>query len=170
MVRPSKHVLVALLTVAVIAAAQSATEERESAQETQVRGYWVDPSTELMWAGKDNGRDLSWQKAMKYCQDMRLAGYSDWKLATIDELEGIYDPTAEAPGISIRTGQHLKFHVKGNLFLTGDQWSSTRINDDRGRPNGFAWRFDFNNGVRFPYDHLGYSRLKRALCVRQSGQ
>ena len=36
-----------------------------------MRGYWVDPSTSLMWAGKDNGKDVSWNKAMKYCRDLR---------------------------------------------------------------------------------------------------
>jgi hypothetical protein len=28
---------------------------------------------------------------MKHCPDLRLAGYSDWRLATLGELEGIYD-------------------------------------------------------------------------------
>ena len=160
-----------LFTFAVCACAQLSPQGREVKQQAEVREYWVDPSTGLMWAGKDNGKDVTWPEANKYCHDMRLAGYSDWRLATIDELQGIYDPAAEALGrVSSQTGRPLRFHVKGNLFLTGDQWSSTRRNDDRGRPIGFAWRFDFNNGVRFGYDHLGYSRLKRALCVRQSGE
>jgi hypothetical protein len=53
------------------------TAHMGQAQETQVRGYWVDPSTGLMWAGRDNGKDVNWHKAMKYCRDLRLAGYSD---------------------------------------------------------------------------------------------
>ena len=154
-----------------IADAQSSTQDRWLERDTQVRGYWIDPSTGLMWAGKDNnGKDVSWQKAMKYCRDLRLAGYSDWRLATIDELQGIYDESAEAPGLA---GKHndvaTTWHVKGNLFLTGLQWSSTRENDDRGHPSGYAWRFDFNNGRRFK-DQLGYFTFKRALCVRRSGE
>ena len=135
-----------------------------------MRGYWTDPSTRLMWARKDNGRDVNWRKATNYCRDLRLAGYSDWRLATIDELQGIYDPPAKAPGLA---GKHndeaFTFHVKGNLFLTGNQWSSSQRSDDRGHPNGYAWRFDFNNGDRFS-DPLGYHSNKHALCVRRSGQ
>jgi hypothetical protein len=62
-----------------------------------VRGYWIDPATGLMWAGKDNGKDVYWRKARKYCRNLRLGGYSDWRLATIEELQGIYDKNANAP-------------------------------------------------------------------------
>src|ERR1700730_16317795 len=64
-----------------------AQEDRGQAQGTPVRGYWVHPSTGLMWAGKDNGGDVNWHKAMKHCRNLRLAGYSDWRLATLGELE-----------------------------------------------------------------------------------
>ncbi len=70
---------------------------------SQARGYWIDPSTGLMWAGKDNGKNVNWRKAVKYCRDLRLAEYSDWRLATIDELQGIYDYSAKAPGLA---GKH----------------------------------------------------------------
>ena len=49
-----------------------------------------------MWAGRDNGKDVSWYKAIKYCRNLRLAGYSDWRLATLGDLEGIYDKNANA--------------------------------------------------------------------------
>src|ERR1700678_3020039 len=62
-------------------------------QETQARGYWVDSSTGLMWSAKDNGeKDLNWHQAMKYCSNLRLAGYSDWRLGELDEMQAIYDP------------------------------------------------------------------------------
>jgi hypothetical protein len=60
--------------------------------------------------------------------------------------------------------------VKGNLFLTGYQWSSERRNDDRGNPSGYAWFFDFNDGKSnnqpsgFPYS----PSFMRELCVRGS--
>ena len=38
------------------------------------------------------------------------------------------------------------WHVKGNLFLTGNEWSSECVNDDRGHPSGYARYFDFNEG------------------------
>ena len=43
-------------------------------------------------------------------------------------------------------GSSFTYHVKGNLFLTGDEWSSERRNDDRGHPSAYAWYFDFNEG------------------------
>jgi hypothetical protein len=133
-----------------------------------MRDYWTDPSTGLMWAGRDNGNDVNWKKAMKYCRDLRLAGYRDWRLAVIGELDGIYDKDADAPG---RDGQGAStWHIKGNLFLTGNQWSSTRLYDDRGHPAGYAWRFDFNQGRAFGGDELSFHSFKRALCVRGSGK
>jgi hypothetical protein len=170
-------ILVILLSVtAMIAGAQSPTNDRGPEQETQVRGYWSDPSTGLMWAGKDNGKDVSWKKAMKYCRDLRLAGYSDWKLATLAELEGIYDKSANAPGLARlggpAKGSDCTWHVKGNLFLTGNQWSSNQILDDRGHPSGYVSYFDFNEGrpsddpTGFPYPFTN----RRALCVRGFGK
>jgi hypothetical protein len=122
-----------------------------------------------MWAGKDNGTDVNWRTATKYCRDLRFGGFSNWRLATIDELQGIYDSTAQAPG---RGGRHaevpLTFHIKGSLFLTGDPWSSTQRSDDRGRLIGFGWFFDFLN-VRSRADPTDHVSSKRALCVRPSG-
>jgi hypothetical protein len=133
-------------------------------------GFWVDPSTGLMWAGKDNGKDVRWSNAIKYCRDLQLAGYSDWRLATIDELQGIYDKSVNAPGLAGKHGDEpFTRHVKGNLFLTGNQWSAPQIVGDRGRPSGYAWRFEFNEGRRFGGDEVWFHTNKRALCMRQSG-
>jgi hypothetical protein len=159
---------VVLILLSMIAGAQSPTNDRGVMQETQVRGYWTDPFTGLMWSGKDNGKDVNWNNAMKYCRDLRLAGYSDWRLASLGELKGIYDKNANAPG---QDGQGAStWHVKGNLFLTGNQWSSTRIPDDRGHPSGYAYRFDFNEGQAFDGDELSFHTFKRALCLRRSGE
>jgi hypothetical protein len=161
-----------LLSVAAIqASSQSAPEEGKGVQETQKRGYWIDPSTGLTWAGKDNGKDVSWKKAMTYCRNLRLAGYSDWRLANMAELQGVFDPTANAPGQAgpRKEPRDFTFHVKGDLFLTGNQWSSNYRMDDRGRPIGYAYYFDFNSG-KPDDDQGGYSTGKRALCVRDSGK
>ena len=163
-------VLIPLAVVGLISGAQS-SESPAPNQETQMRGYWVDPSTGLMWAGKDNGKDVSWKNAMKYCRDLRLAGYADWRLATIGELEGIYDRSSNAPGrAGPGAGGTFSFHVKGDLFLTGNQWSSSQLLDDRGHPSGYASRFDFNEGRVFNGDELSFRTNKRALCVRRAGE
>jgi hypothetical protein len=169
-------ILISLPFAAVAASAQNSKPDQGAGSETQTRGYWIDPSTGLMWAGKDNGRDVSWKKAMNYCRDLRLAGYSDWRLANIGELQGIFDKNAESPGENPKSKWHdaepMTFHLKGNLFLTGNQWSSSQRMDDRGHPSGYVWYFNFNEGrpdndpTGWPYGFV----LMRALCVRGSGK
>ena len=160
-------IAVLLLSVAALkGGAQSAPESRP--QETLAGGVWTDASTGLMWAGKDNGKDVTWKNAVRYCRDLRLAGYSDWRLASLGELEGIYDKEANAPGLMGPSGKGsaATWHVKGSLFLTGNQWSSTQLGDDRGHPSGWASRFDFNEGRVFNGDEITFYTNKRALCVR----
>jgi hypothetical protein len=163
--------ILAVTTVAAVA--QSPAVDSTSAKQTQLRGYWADPSTKLRWAGKDNGKDVSWKGAVKYCRNLRLAGYLGWRLATLSELEGIYNKNANAPGLARlggpAKGSDFTWHVKGNLFLTGNQWSSSQRLDDRGHPSGYAWRFDFNEGQTFDGDEVTFHTNKRALCVRGPG-
>src|SRR4029077_9959319 len=128
-----------LSAAAIQASAQSAPEGQSRAQDSQIRDYWIDPSTGLMWSGKDNGKDVSWNKAMKYCRDLRLAGYSDWRLATIEELQDIYDANLETPGLAgPGKGRAFTWHVRGGLLLSGVEWSSSRNHDEHGNPSGSA--------------------------------
>src|SRR5215208_5131254 len=99
MISPARAALFLLPVVAILSTAQSPTANPNQAQQARERDYWIDPSTRLMWAGKDNGKDVSWKKAVKYCRDLRLAGYSDWRLASLPALEGIYDESLEAAGL-----------------------------------------------------------------------
>ena len=172
---PTKVVLILLSVVAIGASAQSTPKIQSGAKDTQVRGYWTDPATDLMWAGKDNRKDANWHQAVGYCRELHLAGYSDWRLPTIDELEEIYHKSAESPGENPPSHWHgpqrMSYNVKGSLFLTGDEWSSTKRIDDQGRLSGFALYFDFLNGRPDDEDagrFTGYNAkaAKRALCVR----
>jgi Protein of unknown function (DUF1566) len=164
-----KAAVVLLSFLTAVAAANAQSSSHASNPENEVREYWIDLSTGLMWAAKDNGKDVSRKDAVRYCRTLRLAGYSDWRLATLNELKTIYDRNANAPGLADK-GSEFPYHVKGNLFLTGDEWSSERLYDDRGHPSGYDWYFDFNEGISkndpsgFPYPRS----LLRALCVRAS--
>jgi len=145
------------------------------AQETQTRGYWFDPTTGLMWAAKDNGKDVNWHDADKYCRKLRVAGYSDWRLASLTELKAIFDRNAAANGLygAGSKKQVYVWHVRGDLFLTGlQEWSSTQRVDDHGVAHGLVWYFDFSRGIQFAEDGTRFSGRfanygLRALCVRQ---
>jgi hypothetical protein len=146
-------------------------EEQKLTAETQARGYWADPSTGLMWAAKDNGKDVTWRQAVKYCHSLRLATFSDWRLATLDELASLVDQkssTSERAGnmeiIEISIGRH----VKGGLALTGDPWSSNRNLDRFGHPYGDAYFFDFKTS-KPSFDLQDFRNTKYALCVRHPG-
>jgi hypothetical protein len=154
---------------AIILAFQS--PERAAAQDDQMRGIWVDPVTRLMWAAKDNGKDVSWRKAMKYCHGLRLDGHSDWRLANVVELQGIYDKTVEAHGLagSTKNSRAFTWHVKGNLFLTGEEWGGHQVTG-RMPLESYEYHFDFNEG-KSDRDPSGWpypSEDMRALCVRGS--
>lgn len=162
-------VFILFIVITVFAKAQSSLQGQNSAQETLERGYWIDPSTKLMWTAKDNGYDITWGKAMKFCRDLRLDAHSDWRLPTIDELQGIYDGSGyDAPKPANGMEWVLAGKPKGGLLLTGAlEWSSSRVLDDRGHRTGYAWQFDFPHGRRW-HEPLGYYGSKRALCVRDS--
>jgi len=129
-------------------------EARDKAARELAAVAWIDPATGLMWTKKDNGSNVTWQQAMDYCRNLQLAGHSDWRLPTIDELQGIYDPNANVDG----------WHVKGNLQLSAWHWSSSQ-----GTASGEAWAFAFNDEKRAS-GRLGNSSYLRALCVRRSGE
>ena len=57
-------------------------------------GTVMDTRTKLMWAANDNGSKVNWVDATAYCADFRAGGYTDWRMPTLDELEGLYDEEA----------------------------------------------------------------------------
>ena len=119
---------------------------------------WTDPDTGLTWAKADNGSDVNWNQANSYCSNLRQGGYSDWRLPTIEEMQGIYDPSVDVPGQS--NGNAYTWHVKGNLKVSGFPWSSSHKNGVQ------AWLYAFNIGKQLSF-RLSDSDRDRALCVRR---
>ena len=167
---PAKLVVAILCIVRTPASAQFSTTAPSVAQETRARGYWMDPSTGLMWAARDSGKRMGWHKATKYCRNLRLAGYSDWRLPSIDELHGLVNLGAYA---TEHIGSKDIFHwngdlqVNGGLLLSGDrQWSSTPVNPAVKHPSKF-WEFNFREGrTREGFEDLLEGDTMHALCVR----
>lgn len=60
-------------------------------------GTVTDTQTGLMWAAKDNGRDIDWADARVYCMDYSGGGHTDWRMPTQYELAGLYDREESGP-------------------------------------------------------------------------
>lgn len=129
---------------------------------SDLAAFWTDPATGLLWAKTDNGSDVNRNQANAYCANLQFGGKSGWRLPTVDELQGIYDPSVNISS-PWPNGQTVTWHVKGNLHLSGWIWSSSQANASS------AWCYDYIHGVRGSF-LLDYSSFQRALCVRRSGE
>jgi len=56
-------------------------------------GTVTDAATELMWQQADSGAGMNWEDALAYAEDLTLAGYDDWRLPSVKELQSIVDYT-----------------------------------------------------------------------------
>ena len=67
-------------------------EEAKGTERFQAVGKNIvyDSQTELMWAVRDNGKDVDWYDADNYCKDFEAGGYSDWRLPDVKELATLY--------------------------------------------------------------------------------
>lgn len=52
-------------------------------------GTISDIYTGLMWQKEDDGKERTYDEAILYCIELRIAGYSDWRLSTLEELLSI---------------------------------------------------------------------------------
>ena len=80
-------------------------------------GTISDLATGLMWQKSDDGKGRNWEEALKYAEDMTLAGYGDWRLPNQKELHSIVD-YGFIPAI------HPIFHIEDPK---GWFWTSTSI-------------------------------------------
>jgi hypothetical protein len=114
------------------------------------RSYWTDPRTHLTWAVADNGSGVTQAQAAYYCRTLRLGGYKDWTLPSIDDLHQLFGGAANQSG----------YHISAPIRLTGWEWSASA-----GKEHGEQWALDFGDGGRASVV-TGDSGLNRALCVR----
>jgi hypothetical protein len=52
----------------------------------------TDNATGLMWQKEDDNIKRTWTEAVSYCDALILAGYSDWRLPTVNELWSLKQP------------------------------------------------------------------------------
>ena len=104
----------------------------------QSAATWTDPATGLMWAKESNDSNVTWNQARDYCATLHRGGYSNWRLAAIEELAEIYDPTQDVGGC----------HVKGGVTFHELCWSWS---SSTGIASGEAWGFGFVSGQQRLY-------------------
>jgi hypothetical protein len=56
-------------------------------------GTVTDVATGLMWMQDDNEEAIYWENALSYAEDFSYAGYTDWRLPDVKELQSIVDYT-----------------------------------------------------------------------------
>lgn len=109
-------------------------------------GTVLDARTGLMWASRDNGSDITWHDGKAYCENFRGGGYDDWRMPTLDELEGLYNA---------KNHHHL-------IHRTGWVWSS----ETDGSASAY---FGFIYGKRY-WHFPSYAHSLRALPVRAANR
>ncbi len=114
-------------------------------------GLVKDTKTGLIWAGRDNGSDISWGGAKSFCENYKGGGYTDWRMPTQDEVAGLYDKTKK---------NRLGYAVTELINLTACcPWAS----ETRGSE---AASFSFYSGSRYWLDQSSSYHNRRALPVR----
>ncbi|MBI5749109.1 MAG: DUF1566 domain-containing protein [Nitrospinae bacterium] len=112
-------------------------------------GTVTDSNTGLMWQ-KGEGGSMAWGSALTYCEGLSLAGYTDWRLPNIKELESITDDTKYNPSID------TTYFPNANSSY---YWSSTTY----AYGSSSAWSVYFHYGYVY-YGNKSYSYYVR--CVR----
>ncbi|MEN8188664.1 MAG: caspase family protein [Thermodesulfobacteriota bacterium] len=113
-------------------------------------GTVKDHKTGLLWAVRDNGHQVDWKGAKRYCENYRGGGYSDWRVPTHDELMELY-----RAGIKNKSGKNNSV-INVPYFA----WASETYRSE------FAY-FDFRLGMR-AWTPMNYTSRPHVLPVRNA--
>jgi len=115
-----------------------------------------DQKSGLMWAAQDVSTErMTFEEAKRACEKFCCAGFGDWRLPTISELETLRDLSRSEPAADPELG------LKSNYY-----WSSTPLASS---PGDFAWLVYFHYGlVGWSYQHG--TAFVRAVRGPRAGQ
>lgn len=93
----------------------------------------------LMWTYKDSrndlGKELSWNEANEYVSKLKLSGYEDWRIPTVDELLTLYDEKTTNKDFLGNTIYLSPIFAEGGARW---YWSNERIGTNSARFFGFS--------------------------------
>jgi len=67
-------------------------------------GTITDRASGLMWMKMDSRKTMNWKEALEYAENLNYAGYDDWRLPNVKELQSIvdYNRAPDATSVSAR--------------------------------------------------------------------
>ncbi len=116
-------------------------------------GTVTDNLTGLMWTqdADGNGSKVTWGRALTYCNDLDLGGYTDWRLPNLRELFSLADLAFTSPALSNDAGTG-KWTDDAESSFTGVQWGSGRYywsSTTHAGYTDYAWDMNFADGGVF---------------------
>ena len=124
-------------------------------------GTVTDTTKGLMWQ-QETVSGKTWQEALSYAEGLDLAGYSDWRLPNVTELNSLVEYRRFKPAIDTNVFPGTYQSYNGFSYY----WSSSLRaeaynNQDMYGPNS-AWCVDFNSGIVY-YNSIYHSTAVRAV-------
>lgn len=113
-------------------------------------GTITDTDTGLMWA-QAPGPAVNWTGALNYAENLVLAGYSDWRLPNIKELQSLVDftlTTATTSAAALAPLNRVLF--PSSTMPATAYWSSTALRSGNGSSASSAWLVEFGVATNIP--------------------
>jgi hypothetical protein len=116
-------------------------------------GTISDLATGLMWMQNDSNIALNWEEALAYAEDANAAGYDDWRLPNIKELQSILDYT-RSPDTTNSAAMDPNFQASTIINEAGQEdwpfyWSSTTHVSASPRPYSAAAYMSFGRAMGY---------------------
>ena len=123
---------------------------------------WVavlDNTTNLMWSADDVvDADVQHADAEKACAECSVAGFSDWRLPTVEELFALADRTRRNPAIDTAAFPTCK----SDWYWSSTPWA--------GSPASLAWIVCFYGGDSFDNSRGLSARVRACRVASSAGQ
>jgi hypothetical protein len=132
-------------------------------------GTITDNATGLMWMQNDNGAGLLWKDALSYAENLTYAGYSDWRLPDVKELQSIVDYT-RSPVTTSSAAINPMFNCtqitnEGGVADYPWYWSSTTFSSQTQTNGASAAYVCFGRAMGY-FSGIGWTDIHGAGCER----